>query len=341
VTPNQLNNGTTRTVRVILKPVYTTTEGETVWIPGPKQPIFGGAMSTPGTVGGVGNTTTNSYDSRVNANPSSFDNWDGDISTNDKIGISGNTSIGGDLNVTNPPGNTNDVVTGSGNAKVHGDINSNGGVSSHFDSNTGGNVKENLSNDPLQFPPTPSAPSGSADLGSSLNVAGNKTITLSAKGATLSNGTFIPTTNGNFIANSISITGNAKVIINPQYGPVNLFIEGAGSSAGINIAGNGFSGSIKPSDLRIWYGGTGDTKIAGNGATRALVFAPNSNYKQVGNGEFYGAIVANKIDLTGNAAFHYDRSLKDNNDLMFNPKVPNTPIVKIVDHFQAVSWDEF
>jgi hypothetical protein len=330
-------------VRVILKPIYTTTAGETVWVPGPKRPMFPGPMSSPGQIGGVGNTITNSYDSRQNPNPSVFDNYDGDVSTNTSLSISGNTSIGGDASVTNTPGNTADVVSGSGNAKIHGDISSNGGVGSHFDSktNVGGQVTENASNDPMQFAPTPAAPSGAADLGSALNIAGNNTITLSAKGATLANKQFIPTSNGSFIANSISITGNAKIVIDPQYGPVNLHIEGAGSNAGINIAGNGFAGTVKPSDLRIWYGGTGDTKVAGNGSTRALIFAPNSTYKQVGNGEVYGAIVANKIDLTGNAKFHYDRALRDMNDLMFNPQIPNTPLVKVVDHYQAVSWDEF
>jgi hypothetical protein len=51
--------------------------------------------------------------------------------------------------------------------------------------------------------------------------------------------------------------------------------------------------------------------LAGNGALSAAVYAPNADVRINGNGDVMGAVVGRTIELTGNAAFHYDESLAD------------------------------
>jgi hypothetical protein len=41
------------------------------------------------------------------------------------------------------------------------------------------------------------------------------------------------------------------------------------------------------------------------------VYAPNGDVTINGNGDVMGSIIARKIKLTGNAAFHYDESLAE------------------------------
>ena len=51
--------------------------------------------------------------------------------------------------------------------------------------------------------------------------------------------------------------------------------------------------------------------LTGNGSLIGVVYAPNGNVKISGNGDVMGSIIANKITLAGNAAFHYDESLTE------------------------------
>jgi hypothetical protein len=342
------NNGTVRRVRVILKPNYvnTVTPGVPIVnvVNGNPQSLFANAAYSIADLGGTGNLTTNSYDSDVTVNPTTFLKKYGNVGSNTDVALNGNTSIGGDVSVNSPIGQTDVNATGGPNVTVSGDVVTNGSASD-FPGVDPSHVKEYQSNDPVKLPPAPSAPSGSADLGNALSsLAGNNTVTLSNHGATIG-GTTIPTSGGNFIVSSIGISGNAKIVVDPSYGPVNVYVQGAGSSAGISLTGNSITGVTRPADIRIFYGGTGQTKIAGNGSLRGVIYAPNSDFKQTGNGVLYGAVVANTIDFVGNATFHYDVALQRQQDLMYIPKVtqitqgPNQN-TQTISYFQAVSWDE-
>src|SRR5205807_307087 len=65
-----------------------------------------------------------------------------------------------------------------------------------------------------------------------------------------------------------------------------------------------------PSMLEINYAGTGQVKIAGNGASAAVVYAPNATASFRGNGAFYGSVIAAQVTDVGNGAIHYDRKLQ-------------------------------
>ncbi|MDB6114112.1 MAG: hypothetical protein JWQ83_1358 [Lacunisphaera sp.] len=107
---------------------------------------------------------------------------------------------------------------------------------------------------------------------------------------------------------ALDVTGNASIIV-PPGSSLTVYAE-----ADVKIAGNGLgNANTSPISCQIW--GTNTTaagqaiQVAGNGALKAVIYAPNADAKINGNGEVMGAVVARTITFTGNANFHYDESL--------------------------------
>ncbi len=106
----------------------------------------------------------------------------------------------------------------------------------------------------------------------------------------------------------ISVTGRASINI-PAGASLALYVE-----SDALIGGNGLAnGNAAPVSCLIWGTNTSaggqDLRIAGNGALKAAIYAPNGRVTLNGNGDMMGSVVADMITLTGNAAFHYDESL--------------------------------
>lgn len=150
--------------------------------------------------------------------------------------------------------------------------------------------------------------------------------TLASMGATL--GTAGATTTyryGGTIDRDLTVSGTITLILTALPGTNAISLTGprgitlaANSSliiytaANVNIAGNGLlNSSSSPVTFQLWATGTGvqTIELAGNGALKGIVYAPNANVKINGNGDVMGSIVANNITVTGNAAFHYDEAL--------------------------------
>jgi Tfp pilus assembly protein PilX len=112
---------------------------------------------------------------------------------------------------------------------------------------------------------------------------------------------------GTYNINSLSMTGNAGIIVNPP-GSVTLNVAGTGQTTAVAIAGNGIIDDNVANDFIINYGGTNGVSIAGNGNVTAILNAPNAPITQQGNGNWYGSIVGSTISIGGNAFFHYDRN---------------------------------
>jgi hypothetical protein len=119
-------------------------------------------------------------------------------------------------------------------------------------------------------------------------------------------------------APAVDITGNASLDI-PAGSSLAMWVEG-----NLKIAGNGLgNGNVQPVTCQIWGTNTSqvgqDIQISGNGALKCVLYAPFGDVKINGNGDVMGSIVARTITLVGNAAFHYDESLRDfGNDMPFN-----------------------
>ncbi len=110
---------------------------------------------------------------------------------------------------------------------------------------------------------------------------------------------------------ALDVTGNASIII-PAGSSLVIYVE-----ADLKVAGKGIAnGNHHPGALRIF--GSRSTNqsihIAGNGALKAAVYAPNAEIRVNGNGDVMGALVGATVTFTGNAAFHYDESLATGGD---------------------------
>ncbi|MBI3934374.1 MAG: pilus assembly PilX N-terminal domain-containing protein [Acidobacteria bacterium] len=147
---------------------------------------------------------------------------------------------------------------------------------------------------------------------------------------------------GTYNINSLDLGGNVTVII--DNGPVILNIAGCVSFNGdvpptgcaaymdTPLATNGGSftnDSMVASDLQIWYAGEGNLEMAGTSGLAAVVYAPSAHFETVGTTDFYGAVIAHTIDLTGTANIHYDRAL-ENGDVILGSYM-----------LQAFTWKKF
>lgn len=109
---------------------------------------------------------------------------------------------------------------------------------------------------------------------------------------------------------TLDISGRAQLIISAG-ASLTVYTEGD-----FKVAGNGVSNpNARPGTLRIFGTNTSSAgqsiHLAGNGALKAVVYAPEGDVRINGNGDVMGAVVARSIMLTGNAAFHYDESLAE------------------------------
>lgn len=129
------------------------------------------------------------------------------------------------------------------------------------------------------------------------------------------------------ITNSLTVYGDVTLVLTAPAGLYAIDLtgtEGITLAAGatltiytagdVKVAGNGLlNPNSSPVTFQLWGTSTSpapqDIQIAGNGALKGIIYAPNAAIKINGNGDVMGAVVGKDVNLTGNAAFHYDESL--------------------------------
>lgn len=183
--------------------------------------------------------------------------------------------------------------------------------------NTGNGVKD----------PASVATDFSANLEAVVNPPGG--TTLASLGATL--GTAGTTTMWRTpnIANSLTVYGNVTLVLTVGPGVDAISITGTKSitlatgatltiytEGDVKIGGNGMlNNNDDPATFQIWGTSTSsfaqDIQVAGNGALKGIIYAPNGSIKINGNGDVMGAAVGKDVTIAGDAAFHYDESLAD------------------------------
>ena len=132
---------------------------------------------------------------------------------------------------------------------------------------------------------------------------------------------------GGTINSSLVVFGNVILILTALPGTNAINLTGSDcltlaanstlviyTAADVKIAGNGLlNNNVSPATFQLWstaaVGSAQTIDIAGNGALKGIIYAPNANVKINGNGDVMGSVVANNITVVGNAAFHYDESL--------------------------------
>ncbi len=138
----------------------------------------------------------------------------------------------------------------------------------------------------------------------SVSLSGNETLTI------LGDVTLVLTAT---VGSAMDVTGKAAIII-PDGSSLTLYAE-----ADIKIAGKGVANANhRPSTFRLngtnAVSGGQSVHVAGNGALKAALYAPNADVQINGNGDVMGAVVGRSVTFTGNAAFHYDESLAHEED---------------------------
>jgi len=252
----------------------------------------------------TGNGTTDSYDSSalalngagVATPPSTFNSYGGNVGTNGNETDSGsNVTINGTLS-------TPDAGVGictAGNVTA---------LTGKLSGITGGLVQLGQ---PVVMPTPTVPPPGATNVnaGGTLAPGNYGDISLGAKDV-------LTLTPGVYNINSISESGQSQLAIGPDpitglYGPVIINVTGNGQSTPIDLSGQGIANpTLDPSVLQFVYAGTGTINIVGNGASAAVVYAPNATADFKGNAAFYGSVIAAHLKDVGNGAIHYDLHLK-------------------------------
>ena len=127
---------------------------------------------------------------------------------------------------------------------------------------------------------------------------------------------------GTYIMNSISLTGNASLVVDAGCGPIVINVAGAGIGANQQVVS--FSGGIvanptmNPLNLQIQYAGTSDMTLSGGNTTALTVYAPLSDITLTGGSAIYGSIIGSTVTNSGGTNLYYDRSLQNGPQIIGN-----------------------
>jgi hypothetical protein len=232
-----------------------------------------------------------------------FSDEDFSLNGNTTVTVDSYNSNNGPYNALNP-GNSGDVGTNStganmvsliGNANVNGSVTvgKGGDPNTVIEVSPGATITGSTSASPAVITyVAPTVPTTAVNLGN-LSVNGGTTMILPG---------------GTYLMSSLSITGNGNLQFS---GPATVYLTGTA-----NIAGNGISTANNlPSNLIFNVVGNNSVAYSGNGNFYAGIYAPDASVNVSGNGQVFGAVVANTYSQDGNGKFHFDEALKD----MTNP----------------------
>jgi hypothetical protein len=109
-----------------------------------------------------------------------------------------------------------------------------------------------------------------------------------------------------YVDGDFSVGGTASIVVAP--GAVVNIYHGAGT---VNIAGGGIiNQDANPANLTIVSATSESIRVAGSAAFYGLLYAAESDFRSLGTSDWYGAVVADTISLTGTGMLHFDESLQ-------------------------------
>jgi Tfp pilus assembly protein PilX len=268
--------------------------------------LFATSTACPSITFNGNNASTDSYTTAAGGTyATTKSGTGGDVGSNGGVSV-GNGNVGGIVGALQPP------PAGNGTCATPVSIGAQGKMGGTV-ACPSGNAAACYVPTPYTFPtppaPNPPTPNTTYSGGNSLvagtygniSITGNTTITLAP---------------GTYNINSISMAGKGQINVSPP-GAVTINIGGCGDAtcsaanqlaSPLSVGGNGITDDTIPNDFTINYGGKGAISVAGNGNVTAILNAPNAAVTQVGNGNWYGALLVSSISISGNAFFHYDRN---------------------------------
>ncbi len=304
----------TKTVRVILRPTPTASQGDS--------PIDG-AMFARDTYFGSGASLMDAYDSGDGSyGGSNARRMGGGIGSNTSVTLAGNQEIYGNVQVTSAAGTEqSNVVMGMNNVTVRGGVLSNGQADDFYDSHTLGQglpsgsppVQEGIQKPQKQLPAVPNPPATANTL-SPINLAGSASQTLAA---------------GDYIVPSIRIMNTASLNTS---GRVRIWVQGTSPQITVTSPQGIANTTGVPANLQVYFSGTTAINLSGSSDYKGVLYAPNATVNLGTSGNIYGSIIAHRISQTGNGAIHYDIALGRANIF--------TTQVLMVPRWRTVSWQE-
>lgn len=253
-------------------------------------------------------TTTQTFEAKpyslTNANLCS----NGGITLNGNVGVFGDLTTGGSISIA------------GGSYTAVGDFITGGTSSSGPDTTFPGSSFQRLQNQtvPTFTFDTPVPPANIATTNNNAQIAGT-CGTPNAAGVWSCNGNKFATlqAGGRYYFTDVRFTGQANIQISgtPGSSTTEIWMDGnmdlaGGMSFNATGAQDGNLNGISAQNLRI-NGIKNGASITMRGGTELVadIVAPKMNVTLSGNPDFYGRVIANNIDISGNVDFSYDESI--------------------------------
>jgi hypothetical protein len=345
VTASANYGGISKSIRVIMEPVYDNSVGS-----GP------GSLFTKAAMGLAdirirGSAMTDGFDSSKGAYAAkSADIYAGDVGSNSEIRLRKNAYVGGDIIVTSPDNVGDDVYTkGNDKAKniivtdqikVNGTVDSdihatNGTSANHSNYKSGGDnvfaegggtkragdyttpIDTNQGMAQVVMPDAPASPSTAYKIGT-IQLSGSAKIVFQ-NGAPAPSGDIIASKGtitlppGDYSVSQVKLKGSSTMEISSGVSsPVKFYIEG--SSSGSNVFVLGKNSSLNnltnnPAKFQIMYNGTKRIVFRNDADIYTTVYAPNGRVRLRNGAGVMGAVVANWVRMGKTSAIHYDKNL--------------------------------
>jgi len=236
-----------------------------------------------------GGAVTDSYNSAFGTYAMTVTNTGGNIGTNGTsnscVKLNGSTTdINGNIDI-GPGGIPGTTITTSGGA--------------NFDSSSVLTAPVSL---PSVVIPVVGTNQGNQSINSNTSLAPNQTY---GDVSVTSNST-VTLSSGDYVMNSLRLTGNSIIALNITTGPVTIYIV-----SDLDIAGGSVTNATNKSTNLIFMAGPACTnvKLTGGAGASFACYAPNSDITISGGGEIFGAIVGKTVKDTGGSLIHYDKAL--------------------------------
>lgn len=244
----------------------------------------------------LGNTRTDSYDSRLGTYGGS------NIEENGDVGTSSSSS---------------GAITLIGSSKVKGDAQTgeDGEVSLGWSCEVTGEISDG-GPDPVSSVVVPEELSSLTSSGG-INLNGSNSQVLSSGNYLMSN--IKVSGNAELVlegdvniyltdSSSLNVSGSGRLLIN---GTANIYVDGSVKTTGSGVVKSNKT-NPSPSDFTL-YGSTtsNSVKISGSGTMYGAIYAPDADVSIKGNSRLYGAAVGGAVTITGSSKIHYDQALSD------------------------------
>jgi hypothetical protein len=146
---------------------------------------------------------------------------------------------------------------------------------------------------------------------------------------------------GTYYFDTLTVTASAKIVLTST--PVVIYIlNGSGSTEPLNFTGGSATNQGgSANNLTFVYNGTQEVHVGSisNNAVFASFYAPNANVTFDGNGNIYGAVIGNTVNITGGGTLNYDTNLANVTPNVYTTGGPSNKASPF--HLDEFSWSAF